>query len=86
MFNEYKFIVLQYTDWVVVRYQGTYYHIDLKTQTHTEVKLIGELTYNVANQPEYFVLHALFDNDCCGETDLDDNGMLRFLWFKFKEE
>lgn len=86
MFNENKFIVLQYPDWVVVYYQRKYYYIDLKEQTHQEMELVGELIYNVNNQPEYLALHALFHNDCCGETDLDDNGMLRFLWFKFKEE
>lgn len=81
-----KYIV-EYKDFAVVKINDEYWYFEQGENDCDEfykVEIIAELNYSLGN--DLLVngenMHELFDCACCGETDVDENGNIKYLWFK----
>ncbi len=53
-----------------------------------EVEIVARMEYSIENdiaRGKDIYLHELFESDCCGETDVLDDGRIFYYWFKQKE-
>lgn len=88
--NNTKYLI-QYNDFAVVEINDEYWYFEQGENDCDEfckVELVAQLDYNTHNDLKNNGedMFELFDCDYCGETDIDDNGNVSYLWFKKKEQ